>query len=87
MNIFGFSYSIPQLKTRAGHATQPHRQFGGHSWSYDAALLRLLALVYNEDVAICTADDSTIPTGQLRKRSNKIHDEIGKEVEVELTLA
>eukprot|EP00958_Prasinococcus_capsulatus_P020046 scaffold2552_cov380-Prasinococcus_capsulatus_cf.AAC.28 len=77
VNLFGFSYSVSQLKTRPGHATQAHRQFGGHSWSYDVALMRLIGLAHSERIAICTADDSNITTEKLRKRNNKSDGEPG----------
>jgi hypothetical protein len=64
VNLFGFSYSAQVLRSRPGHMNRGHTMHSAHSWDFDVLLIRLLHLARAAN--ICTADDPSIPTKQLR---------------------
>ena len=68
LSLYGFTYDTVQLRTRAGHYVKGGPEmFAGHSWTFDAAFVRLLHLAGH--ARVCTADDPNVKTNALRKGS------------------
>ena len=66
LSLYGFTYDEAQLRSRGGHYVSGGPiMFGGHSWTFDAAFVRLLHLAGH--ATVCTADDPTVKTAALRK--------------------